>query len=80
MEFFFVSLSLDPSISTCSPFTRLITCESFSLETVNHSFSVLSRAASLATLTRVPPCLPNTANRRVAVVEDRDGDDGGEGW
>lgn len=47
-------------LHTCTAISRLINCESCSLETLNHSFSVLSRAASLTALTRVPPCLPNT--------------------
>ncbi|TNN44998.1 hypothetical protein EYF80_044803 [Liparis tanakae] len=45
----------------------LINCESCSLETLNHSFSVLSRAAGLAALTRVPPCLPNAGDGGVEV-------------
>lgn len=53
--------SLTP-LHTCTAISRLINCESCSLETLNHSFSVLSRAASLTTLTRVPPCLPNTGD------------------
>lgn len=40
------------SVHTCTAISRLINCESRSLETLNHSFSVLSRAASLAALTR----------------------------
>lgn len=50
------------SVHTCTAISRLINCESRSLETLNHSFSVLSRAASLAALTRVPPYLPNTGD------------------
>lgn len=49
-------------LHTCTAISRLINCESCSLETLNHSFSVLSRAGSLTTLTKVPPCLPNTAH------------------
>lgn len=40
------------SVHTCTDISRLISCESCSLETLNHSFSILSRAASLAVLTR----------------------------
>jgi len=54
-------------LHTCTAISRLINCESCSLETLNHSFSVLSRAASLTTLTRVPPCLPNTGDGGVEV-------------
>lgn len=50
------------SLHTCTAISRLINCESCSLETLNHSFSILSRAASLTTLMRVPPCLPNTGD------------------
>lgn len=40
------------SVHACTAISRLINCESRSLETLNHSFSILSRAASLAALTR----------------------------
>lgn len=40
------------SVHTRTAISRLINCESRSLETLNHSFSILSRATSLATLTR----------------------------
>lgn len=40
------------SVHACTTISRLINCESRSLETLNHSFSILSRAASLAALTR----------------------------
>lgn len=59
------------SVHTCTAISKLINCESRSLETLNHSFSVLSQAANLAALTGVPPCLPNTG--------DGDGRGGGHG-
>lgn len=58
--------SLAP-LCTRTTISRLISCESCSLETLNHSFSVLSWATSLTTLTRVPPCLPNTGDGGVEV-------------
>lgn len=58
-------------LCTRTAISRLINCESCSLETLNHSFSILSRAASLTTLTRVPPCLPNTGDASVEVGERR---------
>lgn len=56
-----------PRSSTRTAISRLISCESCSLETLNHSFSVLSWATSLATLTGfrlVYPTLETAAWRR----------------
>lgn len=52
------------SYHTCTAISRLINCESCSLETLNHSFSVLSRAASLAALTRGSALFTQHCRRR----------------
>lgn len=52
-------------LHTRTAISRLINCESRSLETLNHSFSILSRAASLAALTRSSTLFAQQWRRRI---------------